>query len=36
MISSHTAYHFLEIAHGYKIFKEKQEDCVKVVLNPWA
>ncbi len=25
-----------EIAHGYKIFKEKQEDCVKVVLDPWA
>jgi threonine dehydrogenase-like Zn-dependent dehydrogenase len=25
-----------QIAHGYKIFKEKQEDCVKVVLNPWA
>jgi threonine dehydrogenase-like Zn-dependent dehydrogenase len=24
-----------QIAHGYKIFKEKQEDCVKVVLNPW-
>ena len=25
-----------EVEHGYKIFKEKQEDCVKVVLNPWA
>ncbi len=25
-----------QIAYGYKIFKEKQEDCVKVVLNPWA
>jgi threonine dehydrogenase-like Zn-dependent dehydrogenase len=25
-----------QIAHAYKIFKEKQEDCVKVVLNPWA
>jgi threonine dehydrogenase-like Zn-dependent dehydrogenase len=25
-----------EVAHGYKIFKEKEEDCVKVVLNPWA
>lgn len=23
-----------EVAHGYKIFKEKQEDCVKVVLTP--
>ncbi len=25
-----------DIAHGYKIFKEKEEDCVKVVLDPWA
>ena len=25
-----------EIAHGYSIFKKKEEDCVKVVLNPWA
>src|ERR1700760_4473738 len=25
-----------EIAHGYKVFKEKEEDCVKVVLDPWA
>jgi threonine dehydrogenase-like Zn-dependent dehydrogenase len=25
-----------EIAHGYEIFKKKQEGCVKVVLNPWA
>ena len=25
-----------KLRHGYKIFKEKQEDCVKVVLNPWA
>ncbi len=24
-----------EIAHGYSIFKNKEEDCVKVVLNPW-
>jgi threonine dehydrogenase-like Zn-dependent dehydrogenase len=24
-----------EIAHGYDIFKNKQEDCVKVVLDPW-
>ena len=23
-----------EVAHGYKIFKEKEEDCVKVVLTP--
>jgi threonine dehydrogenase-like Zn-dependent dehydrogenase len=23
-----------EVAHGYKIFKEKEEDCVKVVLIP--
>jgi threonine dehydrogenase-like Zn-dependent dehydrogenase len=25
-----------DIARGYKIFKEKEEDCVKVVLDPWA
>ncbi len=25
-----------EIAHGYDIFKNKEEDCVKVVLDPWA
>ncbi len=25
-----------QIAHGYDIFKKKEEDCVKVVLNPWA
>ncbi|RYY49474.1 MAG: glutathione-dependent formaldehyde dehydrogenase [Chitinophagaceae bacterium] len=24
-----------EIAHGYSIFKKKEEDCVKVVLDPW-
>ena len=24
-----------EVAHGYKIFKQKEEDCVKVVLDPW-
>jgi len=23
-----------EIAHGYKIFKEREDDCVKVVLTP--
>lgn len=25
-----------EVAHAYKIFKDREEDCVKVVLNPWA
>ncbi len=25
-----------EAPHGYDIFKHKREDCVKVVLNPWA
>lgn len=24
-----------EIAHGYSIFKNKEENCVKVVLDPW-
>ena len=24
-----------EVAHGYSIFKNKEEDCVKVVLDPW-
>ena len=24
-----------QIAHGYSIFKNKEEDCVKVVLDPW-
>ncbi|SJZ98087.1 zinc-dependent alcohol dehydrogenase [Sediminibacterium ginsengisoli] len=24
-----------EIAHGYSIFKKKEDDCVKVVLDPW-
>ncbi len=24
-----------EVAHGYDIFKNKQENCVKVVLDPW-
>jgi len=23
-----------EIAHGYPIFKKKEEDCVKVALDP--
>jgi threonine dehydrogenase-like Zn-dependent dehydrogenase len=25
-----------QIAHGYDIFKNRVEDCVKVVLDPWA
>lgn len=25
-----------EVAHGYAIFKNKEENCVKVVLDPWA
>jgi threonine dehydrogenase-like Zn-dependent dehydrogenase len=25
-----------QVAHAYDIFKHKQDDCVKVVLNPWA
>lgn len=25
-----------EIAHGYDIFKNKKEDCVKVILHPWS
>jgi threonine dehydrogenase-like Zn-dependent dehydrogenase len=25
-----------EIAHGYDIFKKKEDGCVKVVLDPWA
>ncbi len=24
-----------EVAHAYKIFKNKEEDCVKVVMDPW-
>ena len=24
-----------EVARGYKVFKEKEEDCVKVVMDPW-
>jgi len=23
-----------EVAHAYKIFKQKEEDCVKVVMKP--
>ncbi len=25
-----------QIAHGYSIFKKKEDNCVKVVLDPWA
>jgi len=25
-----------QVAHGYEIFKNKKEDCVKVVLDPWS
>lgn len=25
-----------QIAHGYDIFKKREDNCVKVVLNPWA
>jgi threonine dehydrogenase-like Zn-dependent dehydrogenase len=25
-----------QIAHGYDVFKNKEEDCVKVVLDPWG
>lgn len=24
-----------QVAHGYDIFKNKQEDCVKVIMDPW-
>jgi threonine dehydrogenase-like Zn-dependent dehydrogenase len=24
-----------EVSHGYHIFQKKEEDCVKVVLDPW-
>lgn len=24
-----------QVAHGYDIFKNKEEDCVKVILDPW-
>jgi threonine dehydrogenase-like Zn-dependent dehydrogenase len=24
-----------EIAHGYSIFKKKEEDCGQVALDPW-
>ena len=25
-----------DIAHGYAIFQNKEDNCVKVVLDPWA
>jgi threonine dehydrogenase-like Zn-dependent dehydrogenase len=25
-----------EAPHGYQIFRDKQEECIKVVLDPWA
>lgn len=25
-----------DISHGYSIFKKKEDNCVKVVLDPWA
>jgi threonine dehydrogenase-like Zn-dependent dehydrogenase len=25
-----------KISHAYKIFKQREEDCVKVVLDPWS
>jgi 2-desacetyl-2-hydroxyethyl bacteriochlorophyllide A dehydrogenase len=25
-----------EVSHAYHIFKNKEEDCVKIVLDPWA
>jgi len=25
-----------DAAHGYKIFSDKQDECIKIVLNPWA
>ncbi len=25
-----------QVAHAYDIFKKKEDNCVKVVLNPWA
>ena len=25
-----------EVAHGYDIFKKREDNCVKVVLDPWA
>jgi threonine dehydrogenase-like Zn-dependent dehydrogenase len=24
-----------EVPHGYDIFQEKKEQCIKVVLKPW-
>lgn len=25
-----------QVAHGYDIFKKKEDNCVKVVMDPWA
>ncbi|MEP6683840.1 MAG: zinc-dependent alcohol dehydrogenase [Parafilimonas sp.] len=25
-----------QVAHGYEIFKKKEDNCVKVVLDPWS
>jgi threonine dehydrogenase-like Zn-dependent dehydrogenase len=25
-----------QVSHGYHVFQKKEEDCVKVVLDPWA
>ena len=25
-----------DVSHGYDIFKNKEDDCIKVVLDPWA
>jgi threonine dehydrogenase-like Zn-dependent dehydrogenase len=24
-----------QVEHGYEIFKKKEDNCVKVVMNPW-
>jgi len=26
----------IDAPHGYRVFNSKEEDCVKVVLNPWT
>ena len=25
-----------QVSHGYDIFKNKEDNCVKVVLDPWS
>jgi threonine dehydrogenase-like Zn-dependent dehydrogenase len=25
-----------QVSEGYKMFKKKEDNCVKVVLNPWS